>query len=550
MKCNTSITHVTPYGACALIAHFYGFVSVAKLLKSNEIKVPFAWNFYKSEHVDSLCSIKQIKDDVLDYNLLQRVKVSAFHSTTSLSKQLKVCAKCFKENSLHDVKWQNVSTTICIKHQAPLINVLNLLSLEEDKPHSKEALYSFERHILSLEDVKRRSFENALLKLSESVFRPLDFITAKLKLDRVNIEFLRLLFEDAYKLLCCEELSDVWEGLLLKHRRHLEGMGQLVARFGINELQAQIESFNIKKGLTSSAEAKNILLKYHNAKIDTKLFTSKRRFDNGANLNQLSYQVDGLMLSNFLGIKKESLIYVVNNRTLPAVYLGCQAEKSFFDIEVIGSILAKSFAQNTQIEAQEQFYKIDDIPKDIYNLFDLTVDELVDYAISGKIESQFKVNSSLRYVNYLLISENGIKKVLKNKWQSFNDMAHESVIKMLKLDKKTLLHLIDNGFLVIAKDKALIDADSIRHFVSNHLVLNRTANFERSRDCEKRVRDCCKAEPVCLLYMNAYLTDFVVYKKESLNDCCLRKLESRFTYFGKPKLDLSKIVITYQTKPK
>ena len=547
MKCKITIT---PYGACALIAHFYGFVSATKLLKSNQMHAPFAWQFYKNEHVDLLCSIEQIKQDVIKYNLLQGIEISASRGSTSLSKHLKVCPKCFKENSLHDVSWQNVSTTICIKHQTPLINALNLLSLEDSEPYSNEVLHLFERHILSLEDVERPTFESALLKFSELVFRPLDFITAKLRVDKVNIEFLRILLEDAYKLLCCEERFVVWEGLLLKHRSHLKGMGQLVTRFGINELQTQISSFNIKKSATSSAKAKQILLKYHNAKIDTKLFTSKRRFDKGADENQLSYQVDGLMLSNFLGIKKESLIHVVTSDTLPAVYLGCQAEKSFFDIEVIGSILSKSFAQSTQIETQEQFYKIDDIPKDIYNLFDLTVDELVDYAISGKIESQFKVNSSLRYVNYLLISENGIKKVLKNKWQSFNDMAHESVIKMLKLDKKTLLHLIDNGFLVVAKDKALIDADSIRHFVSNHLVLNRTANFERSRDCEKRVRDCCKAEPVCLLYMNAYLTDFVVYKKESLNDCCLRKLESRFTYFGKPKLDLSKIVITYQTKPK
>ncbi|MBQ4834703.1 hypothetical protein J8L70_15885 [Pseudoalteromonas sp. MMG010] len=547
MKCKITIT---PYGACALIAHFYGFVSVTKLLKSNEMHVPFAWQFYKNEHVDLLCSIEQIKQDVIKYNLLQNIEISASRGSTSFSKHLKVCPKCFKENSLHDVSWQNVSTTICIKHQRPLINALNLLSLEDREPHSNEALYLFERHILSLEDVERPSFESTLLKFSELVFRPLDFITAKLKVDKVNIEFLRILLEDAYKLLCCEELCVVWEGLLLKHRSHLKGIGQIVTRFGIDELQTQISSFNIKKSSTSSTKAKQILLKYHNAKIDTKLFTSKRRFENGADENQLSYQVDGLMLSNFLGIKKESLIHVVRSDTLPAVYLCSQAEKSFFDIEVIGSILSKSFALSTQIETQEQFYKIDDIPKDIYNLFDLTVAELVDYAISGKIESQFKVNSSLRYVNYLLISENGIKKVLKNKWQSFNDMPHESVIKMLKLDNKTLLRLIDDGSLKLTKDKKLIDADSIRHFVSSHLVLNRTANFERSRDCEKRVKDCCKVEPVCLLYMNAYLTDFVVYKKESLNDCCLRKLESRFTYFGKPKLDLSKIVITYQTKPK
>ena len=178
MKCKIAIT---PYGACALIAHFYGFVSVTKLFKSNQMHVPFAWNFYKTEHVDLLFSIEQIKQDIIKYKLLQGIQFSAFRSSTSLSKQLKVCAECFKENTLHDVNWQNVSTTICIKHQAPLINVLNVLSCEESKPHLKEPLYLFEKHILSLEDVERPAFENALLKFSESVFRPLDFITAKLK---------------------------------------------------------------------------------------------------------------------------------------------------------------------------------------------------------------------------------------------------------------------------------------------------------------------------------------------------------------------------------
>ena len=547
MKCKITIT---PYGACALIAHFYGFVSVAKLFKSNQMHVPFAWNFYKTEHVDLLFSIEQIKQDIIKYKLLQGIQFSAFRSSTSLSKQLKVCAECFKENTLHDVNWQNVSTTICIKHQAPLINVLNVLSCEESKPHLKEPLYLFEKHILSLEDVERPAFENALLKFSESVFRPLDFFTAKLKLDRVNIKFLRLLFEDVYKLLCCVELGDVWEGLLLKHRRHLEGMGQLVTRFGIDELRTQISSFNIKKGLTSPIEAEKILLKYHNNDIDTNFYSIKHRFHKGVNINQLSFQVDGAMLSNFLGIKMKSLTYMVKKNTLPALRCSILSERSFFDLEAIKNIMSKTYEpRNAQVQILDKFYIIDDIPQDIYDLFDLSVEELVDYAISGKVEAQFKVNSSLRYVNSLHISEVGLKEVLKSKWQSFKDMKHKDVIKILKLDHKTLLKLINDGFLKLTKDKKLIDADSIRHFVSTHLVLNRTANFERSRDCEKLVRDCCKAEPVCLLYMNAYLTDFVVYKKESLNDCCLRKLESRFTYFGKPKLDLSKIVITYQTKP-
>ena len=545
MKCNKSIS---PYGVCVLVAHFYGFTSVGRLFKSNEIRVPWSWYEFQSEHVDSLYRIEQIKKDITTYNLLEGIDMFKSRRMTSYSKKLKVCPECFKENNLHEISWQNTSTTVCIKHKTPLINTLDVLSCKSTESDSKEEPCPFEKHILSLKSSETPSFENALMKLSESVFRPLDFITAKLKLGSVSIDFLRSLFEDTYKLLCCEELSSVWKGLLLKHRSNLKGMGVIVTEFGVDELQTQINLFNIKKGLTSIAEAEQILLKYHNADIDTRLFTSKNRFVKGIDVNKISFQIDGSMLSNFLGIKKKSLAYMVMKHTLPALNFARQIEKSYFDIEAIESILSKAYAQNRQVLTQEKFYKIDDIPKDIYGLFDLTIEELVDYAISGKIISQFKVNSTLRHINYLLISESGIKEVLKNKWHSFKDMEHDSVIKMLKLDNKTLLRLIDDGFLKLTKDKKLIDADSIRHFVSNHFVLNRTANFERSRDCEKRVRDCCKAEPVCLLYMNAYLTDFVVYKKESLNDCCLRKLESRFTYFEKPKLDLSKIVITYQTK--
>lgn len=545
MKSNTTIT---PFGACSVIANFYGFSSVQKLFKSNQQSAPWFWYLYTSEHLDKLYDIKPIKRDIAQYSLLDSVEILKSSFADFYSKELKVCPVCVKEDGLHKSTWQYTSTTVCELHRTSLVNTTDLLAMGSCEEEQQETLLSFEVHLLSLSGNERGLFANKLMTFAEYVFRPFDFITAKLKLREVSVAFLRSLFEDVYKLLCCKELIYVWEELILTHRKNLTNMGVLVTHHGIKELKAQIHSFNVISGATPVVEAERILMKYHNADFDTAIYVSTHRFDNGVDVNNVSFQVDGVMLSNFLGVHMKSVIYMAMQNTLSAVYLCKQPDKSFFDIQVVESLLSKAFVPSLNIQQTEPFINISAIPKGIYDLFDLTIEELIDAAISGQVDSQFKVNTTVSYVNHLLISEAGIKEVLKNKWQSMGDVKACDAIKMLKINSNVLNKLITQGYLVLTNDKSRIDADSIRDFVSNYLILNRKANFEKARSCEKRVTGCCKVEPIYQIYMSPNTTDFVLYNKADLNDCCMQQLQSRFTHFNQQKVDLSKDVITFQTK--
>ncbi|MBB1291605.1 hypothetical protein [Pseudoalteromonas sp. SR41-4] len=546
MKSNTTIT---PYGACSVIANFYGFSSVQKLFKSNQLNSLARWHSYTREHVDMLLNIEQISLDVETYRLFENVEILHYSLAHFYSKQLKVCPICFKENGLHNDGWQHTSTTICERHHTPLVNTENVLYVDSNAPAPEQTSLLFEKHILNLDRSERYVFTDALLEFASYVCRPFDFITAKLMLRDASIEYIRTLLEDTFILLCCEELFSVWESLLLKHRSNLDGMGVLVTRLGINELKAHIGSFKVLKGATTLVRAEQILMKNHSADIDTELFVSKRRFDKKPDVNELSFQVDGVMLSKFLGVHMKSISYMAMQNTLQAVYLCKQPDKSFFDIIAVQALLNRTYAlANGTVKAKDKFININDVPRGMYNLFDLTPEELIDHALAGRMESQFKVGATLSYINQLLISEKGFKEVLKLKWQSQENICFGEAIKMLKANAKVINMLIEENYLALTPDKTLIDIKSMRILVSEHLILNRKANFEKSRRNEKRVTACCNVKPIKQIYMGGHFTDFVMYKREDLNSCCIRQLQSRFMHFNKQKVDLSKNVITYQTK--
>jgi len=138
---------------------------------------------------------------------------------------------------------------------------------------------------------------------------------------------------------------------------------------------------------------------------------------------------------------------------------------------------------------------------------------------------------------------------LKEKWKAIDDVNKYDAIRMLKINADVLDTLIENEYLKLStKNSEQIDADSIREFVSNYLILNRKANFEKARTCEKRITGCCNVQPIFQIYMDPNRTDFVLYDKAHLNDCCMQKLQSRFTHFSKSNIDLSKDVIIFRNK--
>ena len=543
----SSNSFVSPFAACAVIARFYGFATVKKLMLSNAIQTPTRFELYAHSHFEKLLENEQIKQDIEQYKLLDYAQVLEKSGTINDSDNIKICPCCYHKTGIQLYRWQHIEVTSCRVHECALVNVKNLPLYDIQESYD---LLSFERYMLSLSETESSEFAEKLLRFSSLLFRPLDFIQAKIKFQKFSAQEMRFLLDDVFKVLSCPSLSETWKYLLLKHRAKFEKCGELVMHHRLDEIANSIYSiqheYNFLKS-TEELEAKTLLLKYHGAQIDKSLYVSTHRFDSKFDSQSFSYQVDGAALSEFLGINMKSLSHVAQQNMFDAIYLCKQQDKSFYDMRKVAEALSKSFELVS--ECDDKFLKVSDVPKGIYDLFDLSRDELVSCVLNSHVDGIYKVNTSIERVNHLYVSEKGLKQLLKEKWKAIDDVNKYDAIRMLKINADVLGTLIENEYLKLStKNSEQVDADSIREFVSNYLILNRKANFEKARTCEKRITGCCNVQPIFQIYMDPNRTDFVLYDKAHLNDCCMQKLQSRFTHFSKSNIDLSKDVIIFRNK--
>lgn len=103
-------------------------------------------------------------------------------------------------------------------------------------------------------------------------------------------------------------------------------------------------------------------------------------------------------------------------------------------------------------------------------------------ALSGNINSQIRINSTLHYVNNLQVSTEGLKDLLKQAWASLRDCPKPKVAKMLRTNTHIIDKLVEKGFLSPHPNyHSLIEASSIQSFVDEYLLVNRKATFSQSR---------------------------------------------------------------------
>ncbi len=64
----SSNSFISPFAACAVIARFYGFATVKKLMLSNAIQTPTRFELYAHSHFEKLLENEQIKQDIEQFN--------------------------------------------------------------------------------------------------------------------------------------------------------------------------------------------------------------------------------------------------------------------------------------------------------------------------------------------------------------------------------------------------------------------------------------------------------------------------------------------------
>lgn len=555
MKSNHS-KQVSAWGACAAVADFYGFTSPRRLLSSLGLTAPTKWYAYTQDTVALLLSNETVANDMDASQLLNGVQLGSVYDSNAHSHSLKVCKHCLREGVLHHMDWQRVESTICLEHCAPLTASCDHMYVDGGWSNSMQcnacdstlpattAMSEYERYLRTLSsETDKLTFISALKALAERLIRPFDFIPSSIRWTKLAPSQVRILLEDAFRLGEISCAYSIWQRLLLQHRDDLKVLGHTAMNIELAALESVLSQVCWPQRDVGelSFDPAGLLIRYHLSPIPEEVIAAQYRYQYCQDPEDFSFLVTGVMVADLLGVHPKAITELVSSGTLASIHACQQPDKQLFDIReikqlLIGSALGKSVAHH-------DFISVKDIPNAIYELYDLTPETLVNKALSGKINSQIRINSTLHYVNNLQVSTEGLKNLLKQAWASLRDCPKPKVAKMLRTNTQIIDKLVEKGFLSSQpNDHSLIEASSIQRFVDEYLLVNRKATFSQSRNIAQKISSCCGAQPAFSMYMNPTKTDFVVFRKVDLSPCCMQQVPKRFAHFSAPRIDLSKNV--------
>jgi hypothetical protein len=551
MKSNIK-TYISPYGACVKVAAYFGFSSVKALFKNLNIPQTRAWNRITEEDAKKVIEDPAVNAKIAEFEWLKTCIISEFDKKYA-SQTIKICPGCISEKQPHKVLWQDVEQTICTKHSVPLQNVCKqrLMSMESGTYKNcidcsecsiPGALLPFEMALVDItEESQRQYFLGTLFNIAERLIRPLDFIASPLNWANGSVLQIRQLINDAYIVSLDLHARATWLSMIAEHRQQFWVLGDSVQRLNSDSLSTILSKVSWLPDATFSGHTEKLLRKYHAQFENDPMITAKTRYDNATNGDELSMQITGNNVASIFGISPAHITKLLNVGSLEAVHSGQQPDKQLFDIVNILQTFKSTYP--TSSAPEQDYINITEIPSAIFDLYCIDIDELIKSAFDKKVESQLRVNSTVRYTNHLQIAPTGLKRLLKHKWQSLCNQPVFKVAAMLRCNHNVVDDLIELGFLKKSgSNDDLVDIESLKTFVENYLIVNRKATFSHARSYANKVRECCGNDPVYSRYMDPNRTDFVVFKKESLNSCCIKQLPKRFEHFSKVGVDLSKSV--------
>ncbi|MDO6566268.1 hypothetical protein Q4561_04305 [Alteromonas sp. 1_MG-2023] len=554
MTSNNSTLQTTAWGVCAAIADFYGFTSPARLLSSVGITPPTRWYAYSLETIDLLFANKTIAYDVKSNELLKDVCYTFTYHKYAHSQSLKVCKHCLKEGVLHHFEWQAVETTMCSKHRTPLTESCSHMYVEDswsDSIRCKACCISmpetatmpkYERYLNSLgSDEEKASFISTLEVLAERMIRPFDFIPSSIRWTKLAPSQIMTLLEDAFYLGGNENLLELWQNLILNHRGNIEILGHAATHIELARLQTITKRtcwprHNVKGGKVAY---ENLLVSYHQAPIPSEVISEKVRLRYCQQPESFSFMITGVMAGKLLGVPPKIVTELLKSNILKGIHVCQQPDKQLLDIRELKQLLSGS---NVDSALQKNDYiNLNDIPNVIYELYDLTPETVANKALTGDLKSLVRVNSTVHYINSLQVSTESLKSLLKQAWDNLKDCSITKTAKILRTNFQIVCDLLEQGLLRSQSDNPnLIDADSIRKFVDEYLLVNRKATFSQSRNIAQKISSCCDVKPILSTYRNPTTTEFVVFKKSELSPCCIQHIPKRFAHFATPRVDLSK----------
>lgn len=557
----------TVYGIVAKIADFYGMDSAKELLRRLKITKPRWPSNYSANILETVMSNDIIKNDVARFQPNLPVDRLAHENYLKdsyfMTKSYKVCKLCLAEGSLHQVIWQRPFYTHCLKHQVRLSEACEHIYADQTW-HPKNLCTKCEttctaanipaylQYWSSLRTEEQRdAFISDLIGISRYMMRPLDYIVAGLAWDRLSISELEAIFSDAFAIGSNSKAYDIWSGEVIKHRSVLSHLGNATATHLMNDLKTLFDKIEWPAEYAAFSVPR-VLRKYH-AIIDKKRYRKAFHILDEdvicCNADALSMRVNSKLVSQILDINAEALPSLVDSEILPVKKAAARTDKLIFDIHDISQAIYNIF--DTPVRQTANTVTVRGAGSEVISTLLLTSKLITKHLLSKRLKGYWAVDSTLSLINRTTLCKQSLKDVFEYELSNSDHLSEREVAKLLGIRVPGVRSLVAQGRLSWARWQRgcneFVDIESVRVLLRDYICIDREAIL---KDIDKeellaQVASCCGKSPDIQEKGFKDSLTIALYKKSSLNPCCLSIATNDLEVLANNGLDLSKKVRRY-----
>lgn len=555
-----SLIEGSTFGIIAYIAEFYGITSAHELLKRLHIKSPVSIGLFNETHLQRVLTDDVVAKDMGLY--LPDLEVKTFERPQGIInifrkiKNTKVCKQCLNDGGLHQDEWQFAHVTYCDEHSTALIDSCKHVYAHKFWPDKlrckacttdvhKSAAPLFHIHfkqLLSAEPENAYTFLFNLFDLAEKVFRPLDFVSAKVSWDSLPTPMLVELLEDAFMLGATEDTYEIWESKIREHRSIIFSLGDYAVTFGLTDIKNAIEMCDWQIPPQTDKNVRQILTKHHQ-RLNASYQSNRIHLAHQSNHNDISFTITSQILAMLIDVDITGLHELHHSGVLSAVRGNVRIERMSWDIRNISNEIRKVFKHkvNDQLDA----VSLRDADLKVLDALLITPRKATLSLMRSELKGYLTVNATGSLVIRTALSHSNVTGMFKKELASIDHLSEREVSRLIGVTKPFIDLLIQNGFLRYARWQRhtvnLIDKTCIQDFLKEYVSINREALLDGAEfevHLEKVV-NCCGMEPTVVQMVYRNNTPLVLFKIEEMNTCCYQKAVSSLEVIRVNDIDVS-----------
>lgn len=553
----------TVYGVVAKIADFYGMDSARELLRRLGLEIPRTPIAYDYNLLKRVMNDDVIKVDVPKFLSDLPVAELCEHRTSTnkyyISKSFRVCKACLLEGKLHQDIWQKAFYTHCVIHEVRLSEAcehayanadwaVDVLCKKCEPTAVAEEPPPFLQYWGNLKTEKERStFASTLYLLAGRMVRPFDYIIAGLSWEKLSLKDVESILSDAFEVGSNPNTYSIWSNEILNLRKKLITLGDSTPKHLLSELDELINNCAWPAPFESS-DVSSILQKYHNNVEKHKYSTKYHIFDYDSG-DDVSMRISSAMVSRILDIEAEALPELVNENILPIKKPSARSDKLIFDAHDVAQAIYDIF--DKPIAQIKNTVSIRDISQATLITLLLTPKLITKHLLHKRLRGFWAVNSTLSLINKTTLCKQSLKEIVDYELSHSDHLSITKTARFLGIRTPGVQLLVSSGLLSWARWQRncgeMVDIESIRDFMREYVCIDREAILKgvKKDDLLADVAACCGISPD--IHEKAFKDSLTlaVYKKMSLNPCCLSQAENDLEILSPTGLDLSKKVRRY-----